>query len=98
MLIDCETLMAGQLKELNSRGYEVILVTSGAVGLGRQRLRYRRLANSRFLIPSLFCLLFETFCFRFRFLYIPSAEGGWWHSGLVAEWGYPSTVRALRGV
>lgn len=37
-----------QLKELNSRGYEVILVTSGAVGLGRQRLRYRRLANSSF--------------------------------------------------
>ena len=38
-----------QLKELNTQGYEVILVTSGAVGLGRQRLRYRRLANSRFL-------------------------------------------------
>ncbi|XP_022982661.1 delta-1-pyrroline-5-carboxylate synthase-like isoform X2 [Cucurbita maxima] len=37
-----------QLKELNSRGYEVILVTSGAVGLGRQRLRYRKLANSSF--------------------------------------------------
>ncbi|KAF3449074.1 hypothetical protein FNV43_RR09798 [Rhamnella rubrinervis] len=37
-----------QLKELNSRGYEVILVTSGAVGLGRQRLKYRRLANSSF--------------------------------------------------
>ncbi|KEH23002.1 delta-1-pyrroline-5-carboxylate synthase isoform X2 [Medicago truncatula] len=37
-----------QLKELNTRGYEVILVTSGAVGLGRQRLRYRRLANSSF--------------------------------------------------
>nr|AKN79293.1 delta1-pyrroline-5-carboxylate synthase 2 [Betula platyphylla] len=37
-----------QLKELNSRGYEVILVTSGAVGLGRQRLRYRRVANSSF--------------------------------------------------
>ncbi|GMY08284.1 peptide-N4-(N-acetyl-beta-glucosaminyl) asparagine amidase A [Fagus crenata] len=35
-----------QLKELNSGGYEVILVTSGAVGLGRQRLRYRRVANS----------------------------------------------------
>ncbi|XP_057436937.1 delta-1-pyrroline-5-carboxylate synthase-like isoform X2 [Lotus japonicus] len=30
------------------KGYEVILVTSGAVGLGRQRLRYRRLANSSF--------------------------------------------------
>ncbi|KAL1330815.1 hypothetical protein HN51_048062 [Arachis hypogaea] len=37
-----------QLKELNTQGYEVILVTSGAVGLGRQRLRYRRLANSSF--------------------------------------------------
>lgn len=38
-----------QLKQLNSGGYEVILVTSGAVGLGRQRLRYRRVANSRSL-------------------------------------------------
>ncbi|RZC29308.1 delta-1-pyrroline-5-carboxylate synthase-like isoform X2 [Glycine soja] len=37
-----------QLKELSSQGYEVILVTSGAVGLGRQRLRYRKLANSSF--------------------------------------------------
>ncbi|XP_030926483.1 delta-1-pyrroline-5-carboxylate synthase-like [Quercus lobata] len=37
-----------QLKQLNSGGYEVILVTSGAVGLGRQRLRYRRVANSSF--------------------------------------------------
>ncbi|KAF1895630.1 hypothetical protein Lal_00041911 [Lupinus albus] len=37
-----------QLKELNTNGYEVILVTSGAVGVGRQRLRYRRLANSSF--------------------------------------------------
>nr|AFP89589.1 delta-1-pyrroline-5-carboxylate synthetase [Sophora davidii] len=37
-----------QLKELNTQGYEVILVTSGAVGLGKQRLRYRRLANSSF--------------------------------------------------
>ncbi|KAK4834148.1 hypothetical protein QYF36_017740 [Acer negundo] len=35
-----------QLKELNSQGFEVILVTSGAVGLGRQRLRYRKLINS----------------------------------------------------
>lgn len=42
-----------QLKELNTRGYEVILVTSGAVGLGRQRLRYRRLANSRFFLLNL---------------------------------------------
>ncbi|KAL6336606.1 hypothetical protein AAG906_035920 [Vitis piasezkii] len=35
-----------QLKELNSQGYEVILVASGAVGVGIQRLRYRRLVNS----------------------------------------------------
>ncbi|KAK2657784.1 hypothetical protein Ddye_010836 [Dipteronia dyeriana] len=35
-----------QLKELNSQGFEIILVTSGAVGLGRQRLRYRKLINS----------------------------------------------------
>ncbi|GAY52252.1 hypothetical protein CUMW_140480 [Citrus unshiu] len=37
-----------KIKELNSQGYEVILVSSGAVGLGRQRLRYRRLINSSF--------------------------------------------------
>ncbi|CAK7325754.1 unnamed protein product [Dovyalis caffra] len=37
-----------QIKDLNSLGYEVILVTSGAVGLGRQRLKYRRLVNSSF--------------------------------------------------
>lgn len=36
-----------QVKELNSQGFEVILVTSGAVGVGRQKLRYRRLLNSR---------------------------------------------------
>jgi len=36
-----------QIKELNSLGYEIILVSSGAVGLGRQRLRYRKLINSR---------------------------------------------------
>ncbi|CAM8927732.1 unnamed protein product [Rhodiola kirilowii] len=35
-----------QLKELSSRGFEVILVTSGAVGVGRQRLRFRKLINS----------------------------------------------------
>ncbi|OWM87463.1 delta-1-pyrroline-5-carboxylate synthase-like [Punica granatum] len=35
-----------QIKELNSQGYEVVLVSSGAVGLGRQRLRYRKLVNS----------------------------------------------------
>ncbi|KAF7831029.1 delta-1-pyrroline-5-carboxylate synthase [Senna tora] len=37
-----------QVKELNSLGYEVILVSSGAVGLGRQRLKYRKLINSSF--------------------------------------------------
>ncbi|KAM7464030.1 hypothetical protein LguiA_032151 [Lonicera macranthoides] len=37
-----------QLEKLNSRGFEVILVTSGAVGAGRQRLKYRRLVNSSF--------------------------------------------------
>nr|XP_025638442.1 delta-1-pyrroline-5-carboxylate synthase isoform X2 [Arachis hypogaea] len=37
-----------QIKELNSLGYEVILVSSGAVGLGRQRLKYRKLVNSSF--------------------------------------------------
>ncbi|XP_075485364.1 delta-1-pyrroline-5-carboxylate synthase [Primulina tabacum] len=37
-----------QIHELNSQGYEVILVTSGAVGVGRQRLRYRKLLNSSF--------------------------------------------------
>ncbi|KAL5991726.1 Delta-1-pyrroline-5-carboxylate synthase [Asimina triloba] len=37
-----------QLKELNSRGFDIILVTSGAVGVGRQRLKYRRLVHSSF--------------------------------------------------
>nr|ABY76166.1 pyrroline-5-carboxylate synthetase [Medicago sativa subsp. x varia] len=37
-----------QIKELNILGYEVILVSSGAVGLGRQRLRYRKLIQSSF--------------------------------------------------
>ncbi|CAH8360414.1 unnamed protein product [Eruca vesicaria subsp. sativa] len=37
-----------QLAELNSDGFEVILVSSGAVGLGRQRLKYRQLVNSSF--------------------------------------------------
>ncbi|KAF3334076.1 Delta-1-pyrroline-5-carboxylate synthase [Carex littledalei] len=37
-----------QLQELNSQGYEVILVSSGAVGVGRQRLRYRKLLYSSF--------------------------------------------------
>lgn len=43
-----------QIKELNSLGYEVILVTSGAVGVGRQRLRYRQLINSRLFLLSHF--------------------------------------------
>nr|XP_023889211.1 delta-1-pyrroline-5-carboxylate synthase-like [Quercus suber]POF21871.1 delta-1-pyrroline-5-carboxylate synthase [Quercus suber] len=37
-----------QIKDLNTQGYEVIVVSSGAVGLGRQRLKYRRLVNSSF--------------------------------------------------
>ncbi|KAL7147742.1 hypothetical protein ABFS83_06G127100 [Erythranthe nasuta] len=37
-----------QIHELNDMGYEVVLVTSGAVGVGRQRLRYRKLVNSSF--------------------------------------------------
>ncbi|KAJ8747353.1 hypothetical protein K2173_012933 [Erythroxylum novogranatense] len=37
-----------QIKELNSQGYEVIVVTSGAVGIGRQKLKYRRLVNTSF--------------------------------------------------
>ncbi|XP_060175488.1 delta-1-pyrroline-5-carboxylate synthase-like isoform X1 [Lycium barbarum] len=37
-----------QIRELTSQGFEVILVTSGAVGVGRQRLRYRKLINSSF--------------------------------------------------
>lgn len=37
-----------QVKELIADGIEVILVTSGAVGVGRQKLRYQRLMNSSF--------------------------------------------------
>ncbi|KAI3801285.1 hypothetical protein L1987_29389 [Smallanthus sonchifolius] len=37
-----------QLEKLNSRGFDVILVTSGAVGAGRQRLKYRKMINSSF--------------------------------------------------
>ncbi|KAD5962142.1 hypothetical protein E3N88_13615 [Mikania micrantha] len=37
-----------QLQTLNSQGLEVILVSSGAVGAGRQRLRYRKLVHSSF--------------------------------------------------
>jgi len=36
------------VKELNTLEYEVIIVTSGAVGVGRQRLKYRKLVNSSF--------------------------------------------------
>ncbi|KAJ3668920.1 hypothetical protein LUZ60_010870 [Juncus effusus] len=38
-----------QVKDLISKGYEVIMVTSGAVGVGRQRLRYRQVLNSSIL-------------------------------------------------
>jgi len=48
-----------QLKELNTQGFEVILVTSGAVGVGRQRLKYRRLVNSRFTLLTPFILFIE---------------------------------------
>ena len=48
-----ESWIAMQLKELNTQGYEVILVSSGAVGLGRQRLKYRKLINSRYLLLTL---------------------------------------------
>lgn len=37
-----------QVKELIGKGVEVILVTSGAIGVGRQKLRYQRLMNSSF--------------------------------------------------
>ncbi|KAJ0762817.1 putative glutamate-5-semialdehyde dehydrogenase, Glutamate 5-kinase [Helianthus annuus] len=37
-----------QLEKLNSRGFDIILVTSGAVGAGRQRLKYRKMINSSF--------------------------------------------------
>ncbi|KAH7292266.1 hypothetical protein KP509_29G060000 [Ceratopteris richardii] len=41
-------LLCEQVKELINKGMEVILVTSGAVGIGRQKLRYQRLMNSSF--------------------------------------------------
>jgi hypothetical protein len=47
-----------QLQDLNSQGYEVVLVSSGAVGVGRQRLRYRKLLNSRFSPSSTLSLFF----------------------------------------
>ncbi|KAG9155169.1 hypothetical protein Leryth_011143 [Lithospermum erythrorhizon] len=37
-----------ELEALNSAGYEIVLVTSGAVGAGRQKLKYRKLVNSSF--------------------------------------------------
>nr|P32296.1 RecName: Full=Delta-1-pyrroline-5-carboxylate synthase; Short=P5CS; Includes: RecName: Full=Glutamate 5-kinase; Short=GK; AltName: Full=Gamma-glutamyl kinase; Includes: RecName: Full=Gamma-glutamyl phosphate reductase; Short=GPR; AltName: Full=Glutamate-5-semialdehyde dehydrogenase; AltName: Full=Glutamyl-gamma-semialdehyde dehydrogenase [Vigna aconitifolia] len=37
-----------QIKQLNSLGYDIILVSSGPVGIGRQRLRFRKLINSSF--------------------------------------------------
>eukprot|EP00250_Pteridium_aquilinum_P012578 c20812_g1_i2 orf=325-2550(-) len=37
-----------QVKELISKGMEVIIVTSGAIGIGRQKLRYQKLMNSSF--------------------------------------------------
>ncbi|KAI3966385.1 hypothetical protein MKW92_046914 [Papaver armeniacum] len=49
-----------QLKDLNTRGFEVILVTSGAVGVGRQRLRYTKQQVSIYLSNS-FLVLFLLF-------------------------------------
>ena len=43
-----QIFLAMQVKELNALGYEVIIVTSGAVGVGKQRLKYRKLVNSSF--------------------------------------------------
>ncbi|KAG0518356.1 hypothetical protein BDA96_09G168500 [Sorghum bicolor] len=37
-----------QVMELNALGYEVIIVTSGAIGVGKQRLKKRKLVNSSF--------------------------------------------------
>lgn len=37
-----------QLEKLDSLGFGIILVTSGAVGAGRQRLKYRKLINNSF--------------------------------------------------
>ncbi|BBN17949.1 delta-1-pyrroline-5-carboxylate synthetase [Marchantia polymorpha subsp. ruderalis] len=38
-----------QVKELLQEGIEVIFVTSGAVGVGRQKLRHQRMMNSSFV-------------------------------------------------
>ena len=43
-----QIFLSMQVKELNALGYEVIIVTSGAVGVGKQRLKYRKLVNSSF--------------------------------------------------
>ncbi|KAI3896745.1 hypothetical protein MKW98_009598 [Papaver atlanticum] len=44
----CLWMLRLQLKDLNTQGFEVILVTLGAVGAGRQKLRYRKLLNYSF--------------------------------------------------
>ncbi|AQK86399.1 delta-1-pyrroline-5-carboxylate synthase-like [Zea mays] len=41
-------VLCEQVKEINALGYEVIIVSSGAVGVGKQRLNYRKLVNSSF--------------------------------------------------
>jgi delta-1-pyrroline-5-carboxylate synthetase len=41
-------MRAEQVKQLNTLGYEVILFTSGVVGMGKQRLKYRKLVNNSF--------------------------------------------------
>jgi delta-1-pyrroline-5-carboxylate synthetase len=53
LVLQQQNLNVMQIKDLNSQGYEVIVVSSGAVGLGRQRLRYRRLVNSRLDIAAI---------------------------------------------
>ncbi|MBA0581496.1 hypothetical protein Gorai_023673 [Gossypium raimondii] len=44
-----------QLKELNSQGYEIVLVTSGAVGIGLQRLSLAELQNAQFELDGKAC-------------------------------------------
>ena len=36
------------MEALSRRGFEIILVTSGSVGIGRQRLRYQQILNTSF--------------------------------------------------
>ncbi|MBA0760674.1 hypothetical protein Gotri_023402, partial [Gossypium trilobum] len=43
------------LKELNSQGYEIVLVTSGAVGIGLQRLSLADLQNAQFELDGKAC-------------------------------------------